>query len=283
MVYIYGMDIKNKPCEADKRLLLEISFDGRDFGGWQIQPDNLTVQELIQNTLVKLYAGKDIKLVGSSRTDAGVHAIGFMASFVAPSRPDIPLDKLKIALNGLLKKPVSIRNITEVPMDFHVRFDAVGKAYTYVINLGEESPFSADYSWLTRCKLDVDRMREAAEYLVGTHDFSSFVVKRENIDNAVRTIYDIDFQIFGSYLCVTFVGNGFLYKMIRCLVGMLEAVGSHAVSVAATKRILEDKDRSKAPRTSPPHGLFLMKVFYDETEIKKFKLKDVPFFLGSKC
>ncbi len=277
------MNIKNDFCEADKRLLLEISFDGRNFGGWQIQPDNLTVQELIQNTLVKLYAGKEIKLVGSSRTDAGVHAIGFAASFVAPSKPSIPIAKLKIALNGLLKKPILIRNITEVPMDFHVRFGAVGKAYTYVINIGEESPFSAGYSWSARWDLDIDKMREAAKYLVGTHDFSSFVVNREAIDNAVRTIYDIDFQLFGSYLCITFVGNGFLYKMIRCLIGMLEAVGSSAVSVAATKNILEAKNRSKAPQTSPPHGLFLMKVFYDEAEIKKFKLKDVPFFLGSKC
>ena len=282
-VYIYDMSIKNNSCEADKRLLLEISFDGQNYGGWQIQPDNLTVQELIQDTLVKLYAGKPIKLVGSSRTDAGVHALGFVASFVAPAKPFIPLDKLKIALNGLLDSSVSIRKITEVPMDFHVRFGAVGKAYTYVINIGEESPFSADYSWLSRWKLDIDKMREAAKHLSGTHDFSSFVVNREDIENAVRTIYDIDFQLFGSYLCITFRGDGFLYKMIRCLVGTLEAVAAGAISVAQVKKILESKDRSKAPQTCPPHGLFLMKVFYDEAEIKKFKLKDVPFFLGSKC
>ena len=277
------MNLKNNYCEADKRLLMEISFDGQNFGGWQIQPDNLTVQELIQNTLVKLYDNKPIKLVGSSRTDAGVHTIGFAASFIAPAKPSIPLDKLKIALNGLLKRPILIRNITEVPMDFHVRFGAVGKAYTYVINIGEESPFAADYSWLARGKPDIDKMKEAAKYLVGTHDFSSFVVNREDIDNAIRTIYDIDFHLFGSYLCITFVGNGFLYKMIRCLVGTLEAVSSGALSVPAVKKILEAKDRSKAPKTCPPHGLFLMKVFYDEAEIKQFKLKDVPFFLGSQC
>ncbi|MCK4981580.1 MAG: tRNA pseudouridine(38-40) synthase TruA [Victivallaceae bacterium] len=275
--------LKKNIDEADKRLLLEISFDGLSYGGWQIQPDNLTVQELIQDTLVKLYAGQEIKLVGSSRTDAGVHAIAFAASFVAPAKPDIPLDKLKKALNGLLPSSIAIRNITEVPMDFHVRFDAVGKAYTYVINLGDETPFSAYYSWRARWKLDVDKMREASRHLIGTHDFSSFVVNREDIENAVRTIYDIDFQLFGSYLCITFVGNGFLYKMIRCLIGALEAAGAGAVSVAAVKKILEAKNRSKAPQTCPPHGLFLMKVFYDEAEIKKFKLKDVPFFLGSKC
>lgn len=282
-LYLAMTSLKNTINEADKRLLLEISFDGRNYGGWQIQPDNLTVQELIQDTLVKLYAGKKIKLVGSSRTDAGVHAIGFAASFIAPAKPCIPADKLKKALNGILPSSIAIRNITEVPMDFHVRFDTVGKAYTYVINLGDETPFSAHYSWRARWELDVEKMQEAAKHLTGTHDFSSFVVNREHIENAVRTIYDIDFQLFGSYLCITFIGNGFLYKMIRCLVGALEAVASGAISVATVKKILEAKDRSKAPQTCPPHGLFLMKVFYDEAEIKKFKLKDVPFFLGSKC
>lgn len=269
--------------ERDKRLLLEISYDGKNFGGWQIQPDNLSVQELLQNTLVKLYGGKEIKLVGSSRTDAGVHAIAFAASFVAPARPSIPLEKLKKALNGLTPASISIRSIAEVPMDFHVRFDALGKAYTYVINLGEENPFSADYSWLARWKLDIEQMQAASAHLVGTHDFSSFVVNRDNIDNAIRTIYDIDFQQFGSFLCITFVGNGFLYKMIRCLVGALEAVASGAISSNDLKEILEFKDRTKAPQTSPPHGLFLMKVFYDQAEISQYKLKDVPFFLGGQC
>jgi tRNA pseudouridine38-40 synthase len=277
------MNIKNDSCEAEKRLLMEISFDGQNYAGWQVQPNNLTVQELIQNTLVKLYDGKPIKLVGSSRTDAGVHAIGFCASFIAPAKPNIPINKLKIALNGLLESSISIRNITEVPMDFHVRFGAIGKAYTYVINIGDETPFSANYSWRARWKLDIDKMQEASKYLIGTHDFSSFVVDRESIENAVRTIYDIDFQIFGQYLCITFKGNGFLYKMIRCLIGTLEAAASGAIPVTKVKKILEAKDRKKAPQTSPPHGLFLMKVFYDESEIKKFKLKDVPFFLGSKC
>ena len=277
------MNMKNNSCEADKRLLLEISFDGQSYGGWQIQPDNSTVQELIQDTLVKLYDGKPIKLVGSSRTDAGVHALGFAASFAAPVKPCITVDKLKKALNGLLPSSISIRNIKEVPMDFHVRFDAVGKAYTYVINLGEESPFSAHYSWLARWELDIEKMRTASKCLTGTHDFSSFVVKRDNIENAVRTIYDIDFQLFGQYLCITFVGNGFLYKMIRCLIGAFEAVASGALSVEELENILELKDRTRAPQTSPPHGLFLMKVFYDEAELKKFKLRDVPFFQGAKC
>ena len=273
--------LKNNLNENSTRYLLEVCFDGYNFGGWQIQPDNSSVQQHIQDTLIKLYAGQNIKLVGSSRTDAGVHAIGFAASFVAPEKPDIPPDKLKKALNSLLPDSIAIRSVQEVPMDFHVRFDAVGKAYTFVINLGDENPFSAHYSWRARWKLDIDKMKEAAQHLVGTHDFSSFVVKRDAIENAVRTIYDIDFQTFGSYLCITFTGNGFLYKMIRCLVGALEAAASGAVSSDDVKTILEAQDRTKAPQTSPPHGLFLMKVFYDEKEIANYKLPNVPFFLGS--
>lgn len=260
-----------------KRFLMEISFDGRDFGGWQIQPNNPTVQELIQDTLIKLYAGQEIKLVGSSRTDAGVHAVGFAASFAAPVQPNIPPAKLQKALNGLLPDSIAIRTVKGVPMDFHVRFDTAGKAYTYVINLGDETPFSAHYSWRPYRKPDIEKMRKAAQCLIGTHDFSSFVVNRDDIDDAVRTIYDIDFQVFGQYLCISFTGNGFLYKMIRCLVGALEAAGAGKISAAELKKILESKDRRKAPKTAPPHGLFLMKVFYDEREMAEFKLENVPF------
>ncbi|MFA6716825.1 MAG: tRNA pseudouridine(38-40) synthase TruA [Victivallaceae bacterium] len=259
------------------RLLLEISFDGRNYGGWQIQPNSPTVQELIQETLTKLYSGQDIKLTGSSRTDAGVHAVGFAASFAVPARPHIPPDKLKKALNGLLPDSVAIRGVKEVPMDFHARFDTAGKAYTYVINLGDETPFASHYSWRPYLKLDIEKMREAAQHLIGTHDFSSFVVNRDDIDNAVRTIYNIDFQVFGQYLCITFTGNGFLYRMIRCLVGALEAVGTGKISGPELKTILEQKDRRKAPNTAPPYGLFLMKVFYDKEDITKFKLENVPF------
>ncbi|MDD5727738.1 MAG: tRNA pseudouridine(38-40) synthase TruA [Victivallales bacterium] len=266
---------------AGARYLLEISFDGYAFGGWQIQPNAPSVQELVQETLSRLYAGRKIKLVGSSRTDAGVHAIGFAAAFEVPERPFIAPDRLKTALNSLLPDTVAVRTVKPVSADFHVRFDAVGKAYTYVINLGGKNPFSAHYSWQVRRRLDLGKMQEAARCFIGTHDFSSFVVKRDAIENAVRTIYDIDFQLFGSYLCITFVGNGFLYKMIRCLVGALEAVAAGALAPDDVRNILEAEDRSQAPPTCPPHGLFLMRVFYDDGELRQFKLTRVPFHLGS--
>ena len=116
------------------RVLLEISYDGSEYGGWQVQPNRLAVQEDMQNKLTKLYGGQFIHLIGASRTDAGVHAIGFAASFLTPVRPVIPLDKLQTALNRQLPPAIRIRSVREVPLDFHTRYDAIGKAYTYLRN-----------------------------------------------------------------------------------------------------------------------------------------------------
>ena len=267
--------------EAAGKLLLEISFDGTDYSGWQYQPHCISVQEVLEKHLTRLFAGLPIHLAGSSRTDAGVHACGSAASFAIPGRPYIPIAQLRYALNRQLPLSIRIRNIIEVPLAFNARFDAKGKAYTYVLNLGEEHPFTGRYSWHLRKHMpDVDKIRQAAQHLVGTHDFSSFVVERSQIDNAVRTIYRIDIQEFGQYICMTFVGNGFLYKMIRCLAGALEAVGSGKIQPDDIKTILEAKQRTLAPETAPAHGLFLMKVFYDEEMLHQYRLKQLPFYQG---
>jgi len=262
-----------------KRVLLEISYDGSEYGGWQIQPNRLAVQEDMQNKLTKLYGGQFIHLIGASRTDAGVHAIGFAASFLTPVRPVIPLDKLQSALNRQLPPAIRIRNVREVPLDFHTRYDAIGKAYTYVMNLGLETPFSGRYSMLTDPRQDVDAMREAASYLTGTHDYSSFVAERKNIDDAVRTIYDIRIQDFGNFRCLTFIGNCFLYKMVSNLVCTLHAAALHKIQPLEAKHILEARDRTLAPDTAPGHALFLMKVFFEPDDPKSFELKQVPFFM----
>ena len=261
------------------RVLLEISYDGSEYGGWQIQPNRLAVQEDLQNKLTKLYGGQFIHLIGASRTDAGVHAIGFAASFLTPVRPVIPLDKLMNALNRQLPPAVRIRSVREVPLDFHTRYDAIGKAYTYVMNMGLETPFSGRYSMLVSPKLDIENMRRAASHLIGTHDYSSFVAERKNIDDAVRTIYDIRIQDFGNFRCLTFIGNGFLYKMVRNLVGCIEAAGWGKISPDEAKTILEARDRTVAPDTAPAQGLFLMKVFFEPEDPRSFELKQVPFFM----
>ena len=260
------------------RFLLEICFDGSGYSGWQIQPHCPSVQEVVQKTLTRLYGGQAIHLIGASRTDAGVHALGFAASYLYPAFPAIPDWKVRAALNRLMPPDIRIVSIREVPLEFHTRYDALGKAYTYVLNLGEETPFSARFSWKPPRPVDPARIADAAPLLTGTHDFSSFVVERSKIPDAVRTIYRIDVQPFGDYLCLTFVGNGFLYKMIRCLVGTLEAVGAGAISRDRVREILERRCRVGAPDTAPARGLFLDRVFYDEAERDAFALERVPFF-----
>lgn len=270
--------LEETPFVPAGRFLLEITFDGSGYSGWQIQPHRVAVQEVMQKTLTRLYGGQAIHLIGASRTDAGVHALGFAASYLYPEFPQIPAFKVQSALNRLMPPDIRIAAIREVAKEFHTRYDAVGKAYTYVLNLGPDSPFTARYSWRPARQIDPALIAEGAKHLVGTHDFSSFVVERSLIEDAVRTIYRIDVQQFGQYLCVTFVGSGFLYKMIRCLMGALEAVGAGKIPPERVAAILEAKDRTQAPETAPPCGLFLDKVFFDPAELEAFRLDGVPFF-----
>ena len=271
------MGIEPTPFAPARRYLLEIAYDGGNYSGWQIQPHCLAVQQVIQEHLTKLYDRQPIHLIGSSRTDAGVHAQNFAASFLVPEQPAITMERLFKALNRRLPPDIRIHTIREVPLTFHARYDTCGKAYTYVMNFGADSPFVGRYAWHPWRPQNVELIRRAAAQLVGTHDFSSFVVERREIDDAVRTIYRIDVEEIGNFCCLTFVGNGFLYKMIRCLMGMIEAVSAGVLPPESVTQILEAKDRTKAPETAPPNGLFLMKVFYDEAELAAFKLTGLPF------
>ena len=271
------MGIEPTPYIPVKRYLMEIAYDGGNYSGWQIQPHCLAVQQVIQEHLTKMYDKQPIHLIGSSRTDAGVHAQNFAASFLVPEQPAITIERLYKALNRRLPPDIKIHTIKEVPLTFHSRYDTFGKAYTYVLNLGADSPFVGRYAWHPWRKVDVGLIKQAAERLVGTHDCSSFVVERREIEDAVRTIYRIEVHEIGQFCCITFVGNGFLYKMIRCLMGMIEAVGAGVATPDDVTRILEAKDRTQAPETAPANGLFLMKVFYTEKERDEFKFPGLPF------
>jgi tRNA pseudouridine38-40 synthase len=280
--FILSTCITDQPFEAAGKLLLEIGFDGSSFSGWQIQPHCLAVQQVVQEKLSKLFAGLPIRLEGSSRTDAGVHACALAASFAIPGRPYIPVEQLQKALNRQLPHTIRIRSIAAVPTTFNARFNAVGKAYTYIINTGAESPFDGRYSWHTRRRFNPEKVAAAIPHLVGMHDFSAFVVERSQIDDAVRTIYRIEMQQFDRYYTLTFVGNSFLYKMIRCLVGTLEAVAAEKITPVAVRDILASKQRVNAPETAPPHGLFLMKVFYEQALVEQFQLTNLPFLSFSE-
>ncbi|MBQ9789724.1 MAG: tRNA pseudouridine(38-40) synthase TruA [Lentisphaeria bacterium] len=270
-------DIANSSYEASSRYLMEISFDGSNYGGWQIQPNRESVQGTIEKVLSRLYNYQKIELVGSSRTDAGVHAINFAAAFLVPKSPAIPIGKLKNSLNMMLPSDIKIQTIKEVDLNFHARFFAVGKAYTYVIKLAGATPFSNRYSYAPRHKIDIEAIKKATQYLVGTHDFSSFACAGNPIEDAVRTIYRIDVQTFGDYLTLTYVGSGFLYKMVRSLTGTLLAVGAGKFKAEEVKTLLEAKDRTLGHTTASAGGLFLVKVFYDADELAKFKLTALPY------
>ena len=274
------MSLEETSYTPFERYFMEIAYDGTNYSGWQIQPHCLAVQEVIQKKLTGLFDRLPIHIIGCSRTDTGVHAQGFVATFLTPERPSIPPERVQKALNHMLPPDIRIREIKKVPLEFHARYDTAGKAYTYVLNLGPESPFTGRYSWKPIHVMDVEKIRAAAQRLTGRHDYSSFVVERANIDDAVRTIFRIDVQEFGQFCCLTFVGDGFLYKMIRCLMGTLEAAGSGKLSPDDVTAILEAKDRSCAPETAPPRGLFLMKVFYDPAERDAYTLPCPPFLLS---
>ncbi len=260
-----------------RRYLLEVSFDGTNYAGWQIQPNGVTVQQVLQNTLTRLYAGNPVNVQGSSRTDAGVHALGFAVCFTAPPGIIIQDEKIMKALNSLLPRDIKIRSIRRVADDFHPRYGARGKAYTYVINRGDITPFNGDWSWQVQISNKRAEIRQALDYLAGTHDFSAFTVNRKDIIDPVRTIHRIDIDEFGNLLCITVIGNGFLYKMVRGIIGATVSVLRGKITPERIKDILESCDRTKGEETAPPHGLFLVKVFYKENEWRDFKLTQPPF------
>ncbi|MFZ2657232.1 MAG: tRNA pseudouridine(38-40) synthase TruA [Victivallales bacterium] len=257
---------------------MEIAYDGTDFLGWQVQPDGITVQQVLEEKLAMIYANQIIRANSSGRTDAGVHALGQAVTFTAPCRPIVEDWKLYKALNRMLPPSIRIREVREVEESFHARFSASGKAYTYVINRGLPNPFSDRWSWNIGNFSDLCELRKAADCLVGEHDFSSFTVDRKEIDDAVRTIYRIEIQEFGDLVCLTFVGDGFLYKMIRSLMGTLAFAGTGKVKEAEVEEILKSRKRTSAYDTAPAQGLFLMKVFYDEKSMKEFKVEKPPFW-----
>jgi tRNA pseudouridine38-40 synthase len=259
---------------------LEIAYDGTSYAGWQNQPDKMSVQQLVEEKLSYLYANKKISIKGAGRTDAGVHALGMTASFSPPDKPSISIGKLLKAMNSILPSSVYIKDMQAVDQRFDARFSAVGKAYTYMICRSVTSgPFLYNWCYHDCSKLNTNKLRAATKYLIGEHDFSSFTVELSKTKkNPVREIDRIEVDEFDNFICVTFIGKSFLYKMIRSLMGTLIHVAEEKIEPQEIKKILDAKDRSKAYITAPANGLFLMKVFYDEKAMKNFNLNNLPFF-----
>lgn len=256
---------RNEPAPAPRTTFkMELSFDGTAYHGWQRQPNGIAVQQVIEEKLYRLFGEREfIRIQGSSRTDAGVHALGMVCSFSAPPSPYIPDWKLKKAMNRLLPDDIRVRTAEVVNDGFNARFDALAKSYVYVVNTGDINPFSGRYSWHMEDMTELDALREAVKHVEGRHDFSTFTVERGQIDDPVRTILRTEILTFGPLVCMYFLGTGFLYKMVRSMVGALMFVGRGRMTPDEFRGILLACDRAKCKDTAPARGLFLKRVFYE--------------------
>ena len=244
-----------------KRIKLTIAYDGTNYCGWQIQPNGITIEEILNKALSKM-TGEEILVIGASRTDSGVHAMGNVAVF--DTETTIPADKIAVALNQRLPDDIVITKSEEVALDFHPRYCNCSKTYEYhIINTRIPIPTKRLTNYFVSYVLDIDKMRKAASYLVGEHDFVSFCNVRTDVENTVRTITALDIITNGNEITIRITGNGFLYNMVRIIVGTLIRVGRGFYEPEKVKEILEAKDRKAAGVTAPAHGLVLVEIKYE--------------------
>jgi tRNA pseudouridine38-40 synthase len=239
-----------------------ISYDGTAFAGYQVQPGERTVQLEIENVLRKMHKGEHVRITASGRTDARVHATGQTIHFDSPI--EIPPERMMKALNVQLPRDIRVLHVEVVADDFHARFDVTGKRYRYIWDCGVvQSPFRRNYTVETNgVKPNIEKMQEAAQYIIGEHDFSSFCAANTSVVDKVRTVHDLQFEWRGEELHMTIEGTGFLYNMVRIIAGTLWEVGIEKRSPKNVDEIVASMNRNKAGKTAPPQGLYLEKVFY---------------------
>lgn len=243
-----------------RNIRLTIEYDGKKFNGWQRQTQKLNIQGEIEQAINSL-TGEQVDLIGSGRTDAGVHAIAQVANFKTNS--NIPIEKMAIAINSKLKKSIIIKKAEEVDERFHSRYNAKNKTYRYIINNSEYgSAIYRDLEYHFPKKLNVRKMKEAAKYFEGEHDFSAFKASGTSAKNSTRIIYKANVREEGERIIIELTGNGFLYNMVRIISGTLLEVGLGKIEVEEIPNIIESKNRQNAGKTLPAHGLYLVEVKY---------------------
>lgn len=244
-----------------KRVKLVVAYDGTNYHGWQVQDNGITIEEVLNRTISELVQ-EDIKVIGASRTDAGVHACGNVAVFDTESR--IPGDKFSFALNQRLPEDIRIQESCEVHADFHPRYADTVKTYEYnILNRRFELPSKRLYAAFCYYPMDIERMNQAAAYLVGEHDFKSFCSAGAQVQTTVRTIYAVKVTKEDDMVHIRITGNGFLYNMVRIIAGTLMQVGTGLMEPEQVKEILEARDRSKAGPTAVAKGLTLVEIRYE--------------------
>ncbi|MBR6033255.1 MAG: tRNA pseudouridine(38-40) synthase TruA [Clostridia bacterium] len=243
-----------------RNIKIIIEYNGKGFNGWQKQPTKLNIQGEIERAIFDV-TGENVELYASGRTDAGVHSFGQVANFKIEN--PIPIDKIPLALNSKLKKTIIIKSAEEVDEKFHARYNCKGKKYRYVINNSLcGSAIFHDLEYHMPLKLDIDKMKEASKFFIGEHDFRAFRASGTSSKSSVRTIYNIEIRQDGDRIFIEYTGNGFMYNMVRIITGTLVDVGLGRIKCDEIPDIIESKDRTRAGKTLPAHGLYLMEVYY---------------------
>lgn len=245
-----------------KNILLKIAYDGTNYSGWQTQNNALAIQDSVEAALSKLHGGIKTPIIGCSRTDAGVHALGYCGNF--HTELTIPPEKFSYALNPMLPEDIKIVESRQVPEDFHARFSVKSKTYLYRFYASPfRSPLLANRAWHIVHQPDLRAMQEAAEYLKGTHDFTSFMAMGSYPTTTVRTIFDTKVvqDQYGIY-SFSVTGDGFLYNMVRIMAGTLVYAGLGKIPPKEIPEIIHSRNRKKAGITAPAEGLYLAQVNY---------------------
>ncbi|XP_015945184.1 uncharacterized protein LOC107470304 [Arachis duranensis] len=263
-----------KPIQQDYKWRLILAYDGTHYAGWQYQQSPPTVQCTVEKALIKAtkLERKDLRLVGASRTDTGVHAWGQVAHFFTPFNYK-NLEEIHAALNGLLPTDIRVREISPASAEFHARFSAKSKIYHYKIyNDSIMDPFQRHFAYHSVYKLNSAVMQEAAKYFVGKHDFSAFANASHNdrVPDPVKHIFRFEVKEMGALLQVEVEGSGFLYRQVRNMVALLLQIGKEAIPPGIVPHILASRDRKELAKYSlsaPPHGLCLVSINYDEIHL----------------
>lgn len=246
-----------------KRIKMTVAYDGTNYCGWQLQPNGVTIEEVLNGTLSDLLK-EPVCIIGASRTDSGVHALGNVAVFDTESR--IPGDKLCFALNQRLPEDIRVLCSEEVPLGWHPRKQNCVKTYEYkILNCKVAVPTRRLYAHFCYFPLDLEKMREGAKYLVGEHDFISFCSARHQSEETVRTLYEVSLERGSDdIITIRLSGSGFLYNMVRIIAGTLMKVGMGIYPPEHVKEILEARDRQEAGQTAPARGLTLIGIEYEK-------------------